>query len=393
MAMRARRSFSQKNLEFRQEGPLGDVLAEALRVPERSGYVLTHRFHPYPGRFHPHLARTLLRAAAGEGESVFDPFMGGGTTLVEAILRGLPAAGNDLNPIARLVARERTRPRTGAQAERVTGEVQRIAALVEGLRKEKRPPRVRLTHLARLTPYYQQHLLAELMQWIRLIRELRPGAEKETLQAVFSSGAVKFSNQSSDSRTDGAPPRYPKGAATRFFVAKCTELARSQMALAHHLPCPARVELYQEDAALLPSLGWGAFDLVLSSPPYPGTYDYYDQHRLRIDWLELEGEPFHSGELGARRDTRRGSWSHGLRDVMLSLARVLKPGGGLFLVMGDWLDDTHAVDAGEALRRIAGQKGWRVSSSAAVRRAVFSHKEKKAYAKRGKWEHLIHLVR
>lgn len=387
-----RRSLSQQNLEFRHEGDLGEKLAEALTIPERSGYTLTHKFHPYPGRFHAHLPQTLLQAVAEKGQSIFDPFMGGGTTLVEAMLLGLPTAGNDLNPIAGLVARERSRPRNGAQAERVTGEARRIAALVEGLRREKHPPRARLKNLARLTPHYQQHLLAELLQWVRLIRQLPAGEEQQTLRAVFSSGVVKYSNQPSDSRQGNAPPRYPKGAVTRFFVAKCEELARSQMALARRLKTAPQVELYQEDATLLPSLGWGVFDHVLTSPPYPGTYDYYEQHRLRLDWLELEDEPFREGELGARRKEEPAGWSRGLRDTMVSLARVLKPGGGLFLVLGDWLEGSHAVDAGEALRRIAAEKGWRAQSWAAVRRGVFSHREKKAYAKRGKWEHLIHFV-
>ena len=393
MHPRPRRSFSQQNLEFRQDGPLGEMLADALRVPETGGYVLTHRFHTYPGRFHPHLPRTVLKAMGTEEGSVLDPFMGGGTTLVEALLLGLPCAGNDLNPVAGLVARERTRPRTLAEATRLIGEAQRIAAQVEALRREKRPPRARLPHLHRIAPHYQQHLLAELLQWLRLINAMPKGAERETLRAVFSSGAVKYSNQTSDTQMRSTPPRYPKGAVTRFLAAKCEELANGQITLEKRLPVPPRVKLYQEDAALLPSLGWGTARLILTSPPYPGTYDYHEQHRLRMDWLELDDKAFHDGELGARRRDDQHNWSQAMGEVLTSLYRVLREEGSAFLVLGDWLEADHPVDAGRALRRIAKEKGWREGSSAAVRRGLHTHRDKKAFAKRGKWEHLIELVR
>src|SRR3972149_3965760 len=141
MAQKLRRSFSQKNLDVQHKGALGERLAEALTVPRESGYHLTHAFHPYPGRFHPRPPRLVLAEVALAGETLLDPFMGGGTALVEANLLGLHAVGNDLNPVAALVARERTRPRTAQQARRGIGEAEGVAALVEAVRREARPPR------------------------------------------------------------------------------------------------------------------------------------------------------------------------------------------------------------------------------------------------------------
>ena len=153
------------------------------------------------------------------------------------------------------------------------------------------------------------------------------------------------------------------------------------------------VRLYEEDARLLPSLGGGRFEHIVTSPPYPGTYDHHTQHRLRLDWLGLQGGAFAAAELGARREESESTWSEALRDVLVALARVLKPGGQLFLVMGDWIAAGHAVDAAGLLRRLAANKDWHLASWASVRRQTFSHAETKAFARRGKWEHLLHYTR
>jgi DNA modification methylase len=428
-ASNRRRSFSQANLEECCQGPLGESLLRALRVPTEPGYQLTHAFHPYPGRFHPVLPRLLMKEGLRAGQTVLDPFMGGGTTLVEAMLLGIHSIGNDLNPVAVLVARERTRARTPVQAAKTLSEAKRIASIVESLRREKRAPRYENPNLRRIAPHYAPHLLAELAQWMRLIDGLPQSPEpaaavRETLRAVFSAAVVKYSNQPSDSQPAGAGrsreppaareqtvPMVPKGSVSRFLVAKCEELTRAQVALYLRLPRPfPHVRLLQEDARLLPSLGWGEADAIITSPPYPGTYDYARQHALRMTWLGLEAAAFERGELAPRREQTaptasahgappansappRESWSAGLRDVMLTLARVLKPGGSLYLVMGDWMDEDHAVDAATLLRRAAEDKGWQLGSWAAVRREAHSHRERRAFAKRGKWEHLLQFTR
>jgi DNA modification methylase len=394
-----RRSFSQRTLALESDGPQGALLGEALRVPAGGGYQLTHAFHAYPGRFHPALPRTLLAALARPGQRVLDPFMGGGTTLVEAQLLGLEAWGNDLSPVALLVARERTRLRTAGQARGLEAQARAIAAQVEALRRDKHPPRALHLRQHELGRFYAPHLLAELMQWHRLIEAAPAGDLRESLRAVLSSAAVKFSNLESDSKAEaGPPPRFGKGAVTRLLVARTHELAQAQAELARRIPrgTPAP-RLLQEDARLLPSLGWGEVDWVLTSPPYPGTYDYLAQHRLRMDWLGLDDAAFAAGEIGARR--RHGeagaeeSWSESVRAVLATLARVLRPGGGLFLVLGDWITGEHAVDALAMLTRTAAARGWQLASRASVQRDVHSRLETRAFAKRGKWEHLLHFTR
>ena len=78
---------------------------------ETPGIDLPGRIHPYPAKFIPEIPGTLLDCLPPPtGTRVLDPFMGSGTTLVEAQRRGYGAVGIDLNPIATLITRVRTGP-------------------------------------------------------------------------------------------------------------------------------------------------------------------------------------------------------------------------------------------------------------------------------------------
>jgi len=53
-------------------------------VPERERTKHVHRLHPYLGKFIPQLVEWFLRRYFREGDWILDPFMGSGTTLVQA---------------------------------------------------------------------------------------------------------------------------------------------------------------------------------------------------------------------------------------------------------------------------------------------------------------------
>lgn len=64
----------------------------------RTGYA-THGLFPYRGKFHPQMVRGILNAIGiGPGDTVLDPMMGSGTTLIEASLLGAQAIGFDQSP-------------------------------------------------------------------------------------------------------------------------------------------------------------------------------------------------------------------------------------------------------------------------------------------------------
>ena len=70
----------------------------------------THNFYHYPARFSPSVARQVIETFSEPGDWVMDPFMGGGTSMIEALALGRRGLGVDINALAHFVAAVRTTP-------------------------------------------------------------------------------------------------------------------------------------------------------------------------------------------------------------------------------------------------------------------------------------------
>ena len=69
-------------------------LLDAITAKEQvSGH--TDNFYRYPARFSPLFVREVIRHYSRPGDVVLDPFMGGGTSVVEALAMGRKVIGVD----------------------------------------------------------------------------------------------------------------------------------------------------------------------------------------------------------------------------------------------------------------------------------------------------------
>jgi hypothetical protein len=71
---------------------------------------LTHDYHRYPAKFIPQLAERLIKENSYPGDLMCDPFMGSGTTLLEAIINSRRAYVSDINPVSVLISKAKTTP-------------------------------------------------------------------------------------------------------------------------------------------------------------------------------------------------------------------------------------------------------------------------------------------
>ena len=71
---------------------------------------MTHGLHPYPARMIPQIARRLIHRYSKPGDTIWDPFCGSGSTLVESMLAERKSIGTDLNPFAVFLSKVKTTP-------------------------------------------------------------------------------------------------------------------------------------------------------------------------------------------------------------------------------------------------------------------------------------------
>jgi DNA modification methylase len=82
-------------------------LRTAVRAKEKiQGY--THNFYRYPARFSPRFVREVIQIFSKPGDVILDPFVGGGTTLVEALANQRHSIGFDVSPISSFVSTAKT---------------------------------------------------------------------------------------------------------------------------------------------------------------------------------------------------------------------------------------------------------------------------------------------
>jgi len=87
-------------------------------LPERVRTKHVHRLHPYLGKFIPQLAEVFLRKFFRPEQTVLDPFVGSGTTLVQANELGIHAVGYDVSAFNVILCRAKTHAYDVAQVRR-----------------------------------------------------------------------------------------------------------------------------------------------------------------------------------------------------------------------------------------------------------------------------------
>jgi DNA modification methylase len=398
-APRRRRALSHQAGALRSDGAAAStaVLAAAFRAArEADPRELTHGFHSYPARFHPLLVRTLLRAGARAGMVICDPFCGSGTTLVETLLVGGRGMGSDLNPLALELARIKALAPTAAHRrlpDELVTHAQRLAA--ESLARVKARRRTLTSGEQWDDPaMYAPHVFRELVGLRELLDDPPGGAlpplSRRALMLCFSAILIKVSRQPSETGRGTQERTIGKGLPTRLFERKAIELADRLRALHAQVPAGTPGPLVQQaDARRLRHVEAGSVQLIVTSPPYLGTYDYAEHHQRRMGWLGLRAGALRENEIGARRKTQDAAqalatWQAELDAVVGEWRRVLAPGASAFVIIGDSRVGQTEIPGDRALREAAAR-----ASLALV--GVVSEARRRANGSRAGDEHLVEL--
>jgi len=325
-------------------------------LPERERTKHVHRLHPYLGKFIPQLAEIFLRKFAPA--AVCDPFVGSGTTLVEANALGIASVGVDVSPFNCLIAKAKT---DAYDLARLEGEIRDILARVQaacdgGMFPGAPAPIDTATDYLR--EWYDPRALAPLLTFLGLI----PDYDCQDLLKVVLCRAARSARLTRHFELDfpRAPQREPYYCHKHKRTCRPTTdsmkflrryavdaLRRVAQFAALRTDRPVTILCADSAQAELPP-----FDMVLTSPPYVGLIDYHEQHRYAYELLSLLPQPFaavgwrdpnlranEEREIGAARAGRgrfaRRAYVEGIEGVLRNVKRCLAPGGVVCVVVGD----------------------------------------------------------
>jgi len=355
---------------------VAETLAHALSVETWEDRA-THGFHAYPAGLNPDTARILVDAFPGD--SVLAPFCGGGTLLVEARIAGRATFGCDVSPTALRVARARTSTASEEVLTKVRSTARRLAEVAR--KAEDLPEDI----LQAVEEWYAPHVLCELEAIRRGLREADPEA-RPLLDAIFSSILVKVSWRKSDTSAQRERHHRPAGTAAILFHKKARELGRRIAALRELVPeGTPDTEIIGQDARI--GYRGQKVDLVLTSPPYPGTYDYVPMQHFRRIWLD-DGRAGENNELGPRRAWReqsrraRREWQEDTVKWMGASTKALRPGGHLVVVIGDGITPAGTIDTSEPTGQAAKKAGLTSVARTSVERVDHARNT-------SRWEHIM----
>lgn len=89
-----------------------------------------HGLYGYPARFSPYFVQSALRAVAHPRSTVLDPFMGSGTTLLEALKLGHYPTGIDLSPVSNFIVERLVRGTSNRTLDKIGDAVSELLAAV-----------------------------------------------------------------------------------------------------------------------------------------------------------------------------------------------------------------------------------------------------------------------
>jgi hypothetical protein len=293
-----------------------------------------HAIHEisYRACFKPQLPAFFIAGLTAPGEGVHDPFMGRGTTPVQAALMARRPLGNDINPLSVLLTRPRLRPPTlaavAARLDEVAwegGEPDRDDLLAFYHPTTLRRLGALKAWLLRRAPL-DDHDPDPADDWIRMVALNRltghspgffSGRTMPPNQAVSAASQARM-----NARTGMVPP--PRDIAAII-------LRKSRFLLKDGPPPPhPAASLSVGPAAATASIPSGSVALTVTSPPFLDVVQYADDNWLRC-WFA--GIDIAAVAIGMHRT--EAAWTAMVRAVLAEQARILRPGGHVAFEVGE----------------------------------------------------------
>lgn len=292
-----------------------------------------HSLHEisYRACFKPQLPAFFIERLTRPGETVCDPFMGRGTTPLQAALMGRRPVGSDANPLSPMLTRPRLRPPTpeAVAARLAEAPLSAPAAVRDDLLAFYHPETLR--QLCALRAWLVERLSGAapdpVDDWIRMVALNRLTGHSPGFFSVYTlppnqAVSVRAQLKINARRAQTPPPRD----VAKLIVKKTRALLADGAP-----PASPAARLAVGDAARLAHLDDGSVDLVVTSPPFLDVVDYRADNWLR-NWFAGVDE---TETITLSQLRSLDAWTRMTRSVFGELARVVRRGGHVAFEVGE----------------------------------------------------------
>jgi len=332
------------------DGPTGRVSVDTFTNEFwTSKQRAANRLHEisYRACFKPQLPRFFIDRLSGAGDVVYDPFMGRGTTPLEAALAGRVPVGCDVNPLSEILVRPRLEPpvldgvearlaeidfgRSGGPA--LTGEPRDVTD--DDLLVFYHPDTLRQIRALReyLLAREVEGTLDAVDRWIRMVAISRLTGHSSGFFSVYTmppNQAVSVESQRKiNERRSQSPPRRD----IRELILRKSGVLLSGLGDTERGVLASvweRSLLLTGSAAATREVADGSVALVVTSPPFLDVVDYAGDNWLRCWFCGISAD-----EVPVTVVHGLSAWQEAMTDVFLELARVLHAGGHIAFEVGE----------------------------------------------------------
>ena len=293
-----------------------------------------HSLHEvsYRACYKPQLPAFFIKRFCKVDDVVYDPFMGRGTTLIEAQLHGCRAYGNDINPLSQVLTKPRLTPPTLSQIE------QRLQEIALPTNDAIDPDllvffeRGTLQELYGWRQYFRQKQEDDQLDrtdaWLQMVACNRLTGHSKGFFSVYTlppNQATSVQAQQKINQKRGQTPEYRD---TKQLILK-----KSKQLLRHSIPdhfWRDDARLFTESADQTTQIRNDFVDLVVTSPPFLDTVNYIQDNWLRMWFCDIEMEASKIWQLRRLED-----WIFQMKKVFVELRRILKPQGRIAFEVGE----------------------------------------------------------
>lgn len=290
-----------------------------------SGQRRSHPLHQisYRACFKAELPEFFIDRLTAPGDVVFDPFMGRGTTPLQAGLQGRAAWGSDINPLSSLLTRPRLKPVSLDQVEAALAGIDWTAGDVtrDDLLAFYHPGTLRQIEALR---HWLKTTNDPAADWIRMVALNRLSGHSPG----FFSGRSMPPNQAVSVATQRKiNARLGQSPAEKNVGQLIAKKSRSLLRLGSPPEAQHRLATAPAWDTGLPD---GAVALTITSPPFLDVVQYAADNWLRCWFAGIDPDAV---PIALHRSP--DDWTEMVRRTLSELARITRPGGHVAFEVGE----------------------------------------------------------